>query len=257
KKTLQDLTKAIFVNLGKDFFKYNKEFMDLSKRMLQEKQIIIYSTDSVIAKGLQDEGWNGEIKKTDGDFVLWADANLGALKTDLVIDRELVYTFSPTTSGKYIAKAIMKYIHRGDFNWRTTRYRTYARVFVPEGSEFIKAIGAMDKEKSSALPIIDWGVENGKQWFGAFIAIEPGKSGELTFEFYLSPKVVTSIKENKYSLLIQKQIGTEDHKLTLDLDFDKNINKAFPGEDVKNYGDTKFTYNGDLRLDQSFQVELK
>ncbi len=257
KKTLQDLTKAVFLNLGKDFLKYNQDFMNLSKRMLKEKQIIIYSTDATIAKGLQSEGWNGEIKKEQGDFVLWADANLGALKTDLVMDRELVYTFFPTTSGKYLAKATMKYTHRGEFNWRTTRYRAYARVFVPEGSEFIKAVGAMNKEKSDEKPIIDWGIENGKQWFGTFIAIEPGKKGELTFEFYLSPKIIALIKENKYNLLIQKQIGTEAHKLTLNLDFGKNISKANPSEDENNYGDSKFVYNGDLRLDQSFQVELK
>ncbi len=256
KKTLQDLTRAVFVNFGRDFLKYNVEFMDLTKRMLKEKQIIIYAADPVLAKGLKNEGWSGEIKNEEGDFVLWADANLGALKTDLVINRELVYTFVPTTSGKYLAKATMKYVHRGDFNWRTTRYRTYARVFLPPESKLLKVTGAMDKEKSDAPPTIDQGEENDKQWFGAFIAIEPGKTGELTFEFYLSPKVVNLIKENKYRLLVQKQIGTEAHKLTLNLDFGKKINKAYPGEDAKNFEDSKYGINSDLRVDRIFKVEL-
>ena len=257
KKTLQDLTKAALLNFGRDFLRYNTEFMDLAKEMLKEKQIILYAVDSEMQQKILSGGWGGEMKNQDEDFVLWADANLGALKTDLAVNRELSYIITSTKDGKYIAKVSMKYTHRGDFNWRTTRYRTYARVFVPTGSTFIKAVGAMRFEKNTEPAKIDWGIENDKQWFGTFVAIEPGKVGELSFEYYLSPKISELIKENEYNLLIQKQIGTEAHKLTLNLDFGKKVSKAYPGEDLKNYGDNKFTYSGDLRVDQVFQVELQ
>ncbi len=254
KKTLQDLTKTVFINFGRDFLKYNAEFIDLAKEMLAEKQIIIYSADQKMQQKIVAGGWAGEMKNSNNDFVLWADANLGALKTDLVVDREMVYTIVPTSSGKYLAKVSMKYTHQGGFDWRTTRYRTYARIFVPEGSEFVKAVGAMRFEKSKEPPRIDWGVENNKQWFGTFIAVEPGKTGELSFEYYLSPQVTEMIEKNEYELLIQKQIGTEGHKLTLNLDFGKKIKTASPSEDPKNFGDDKYTFVSDLRLDRVFKV---
>ena len=115
----------------------------------------------------------------------------------------------------------------------------------------------MDKEKSNVRPIIDQGKENGKQWFGAFISIEPGKTGELSFEFYLSSQIVNLIKENKYNLSVQKQIGTIDNKLTLNLDFGKKINKAEPSEEEKYFGDNNYNYSGDLRLDRVFSVNLQ
>ena len=111
-------------------------------------------------------------------------------------------------------------------------------------------------EKNTEPAKIDWGIENGKQWFGTFVAIEPGKVGELSFEYYLSPKIFELIKENEYNLLIQKQIGTEAHKLTLNLDFGKKISKAYPGENPKNFGDSQYKYVGDLRIDQIFKVEF-
>ncbi len=255
KQVLKDLTREILINFGRDFLKYNKELMALAKKMLEEKQIIIYALDEKMQENSRLGGWSGEIKETKGDYLLWADANLGALKTDLAIERNLSYTITPTTSG-YIAKVSMIYDHKGSFDWRTTRYRTYARVFVPKGSRLIKTTGAMFKEKSSEAPIIEEGLEKDKMWFGTFIAIEPGKKGELSFEFYLAPQIVSLIESGKYDLLVQKQIGTLSHGLTLVLDFDKKISNALPAEDPSDFGDNVYKIKTNLRLDKVFNVDF-
>ncbi len=257
KKTLQDLTKAVLFNFGRDFLKYNEEFMNLAKRMLSEKQIIVYAIDEKIQDLIKNGDWSGRMYQTNGDFLLWADANLGALKTDLVMERNLSYTIIPTSSNQYFVRATMKYVHKGEFDWRTTRYRTYTRIFVPQGSKLIGVKGAMFKEKSLEPAIIEEGLEKDKQWFGTFIAIEPGKTGELTFEFYLSPKINSLIKEGKYELLVQKQLGTESHGLTLNLDFGKKVSNASPSEDTKEFGDNIYKINTDLRLDKSFNIVLE
>lgn len=257
KKALQDLTRAVLLNFGRDFLKYNVEFIDLAKEMLKEKQIVIYADDAEIQQKIVEGGWAGEIQNKDTDFILWADANLGSLKTDLMIDRELQYSITPTGSGKYLAKISMKYTHQGGFDWRTSRYRTYVQLFLPLGSELLKTEGVMKIEKSNEPGIVDQGIDNDKKWIGAFIAIEPGKVGELAFEYYLSPKVVKMIEEKNYNLLIQKQIGTEAHKLTLNLDFGTNISAAEPSEEIENFGDNKYKIITDLRLDKVFSVKLK
>jgi len=256
KKMLQDLARMAFVNFGRDFLRHNAEFIELAKEMLREKQIIIYAIDPLMQNKIISGGWGGEIKQNEKDFILWADANLGALKTDLVMERELVYSLAPTTSGKFTAKVSMKYKHTGGFDWRTTRYRNYVQLFLPLDSELIKVDGAMRYEKSKEPAIISQGEENGKKWFGTFISIEPGQTGELSFEYYLSPQVVKMIENGEYELLVQKQIGTVEHKLTLNLDFGKNIIAADVAEKPENFGDSSYKVSTDLRLDRVFKVKL-
>jgi hypothetical protein len=173
------------------------------------------------------------------------------------MDRELSYSFAPTTSDRYAGIVKMKYINKGSFTKFTTRYRTYARVFLPEGSKFISVLGSMKNDHTTDVGIVDMGIENGKQWFGTFISIEPGKTGELVWQFYLSPAVVEKIKNNSYNLLVQKQSGTIASGLTLDLNFGKNVVSTYPSESLKDLGNQIYNYKTDLRLDREFKVNLK
>ncbi len=256
KKVLADLTHALFARIRGDIFKHWSQYWALGQRMLAEKQIIAYSADSETESVLLAKGWAGEVKQTTGDYLLWADANMAALKTDKVMNRELSYSFIPTSSGKYVGTVKMKYINNGSFTKFTTRYRTYARVFLPEGSQFISVAGSL-KEDRTAPGAVDQGVENGKQWFGAFTSIDPGKTGELVWQFYLAPQVVDLIKNNSYRLLAQKQAGTIENGLVLDLNFAKNINSATPGEAESDLRNQIYHYKTDLRLDREFSVNLK
>jgi len=84
--------------------------------------------------------------------------------------------------------------------------------------------------------------------FGAFISIEPGKTGALTFEYKLSDRVRALIAQGSYRLQFFKQNGAMDHALTLGLQFGKNVVRAIPPEEAKFWGDG--TYSLETRLDQ-------
>ncbi len=280
KKVLIDLTHALLARIRGDIFKHWSRYLALGQRMLAEKQILAYSNDPETESVLLAKNWAGEIKQTAGDYLLWVDANMASLKTDKVIDRELSYSFAPTSSGKYIATVKMKYANKGSFTKFTTRYRTYARVYLPAGSQFIFVLGSLKSDRAPGAGTVDQGVENGKQWFGAFTSIEPGKTGELVWQFYLAPRVVEQIKNNSYNLLAQKQAGTIANTLTLDLNFGRNIVSANPSEAPENLGNQIYNYNEasgksacdlsqancnymstynyktDLRLDRNFEVKF-
>lgn len=255
KKTINDLTGALATKLKNTVLINYTKYQDLILRMLKEKQIIIYSTDSKIQNWAIKQGWAGETKLFEADYLQWIDANLGALKTDAAISRALTYQISSSTNG-FAGKVTMHYQHSGSFDWRTSRYRDYVRVFVPKGSVLINSSGAMDMEKSSVPGIVDQGEENGLQWFGAFIAVEPGKSGELSFVYKLAPAVQQAIKNNSYKLLAQKQIGTVAVPLTLSLDFGKKVIYAAPGEADIKHGDSRYDLVTDLREDKIFEVKF-
>lgn len=257
KKVLSDLTHALLARIRGDIFKHWSQYFALGQKMLAEKQIIAYSNDLETNIVLSAKGWAGEIKQTVGDYLLWVDANLASLKTDKVMDRELSYSFAPTSSGKYVATVKMKYVNKGTFTDFTTRYRTYARIFLPVGSQFISVVGSLKSDRTVEKGTVDQGIESNKQWFGTFTSIEPGKTGELVWQFYLAPQIVEQIKKNSYNLLVQKQAGTIDNAFALDLNFGKDIASATPGEVGTDLGNQIYNLKTDLRLDREFSVGLK
>ena len=222
--------------------------------MLAEKQVVLYSVNDAEQEILAGKKWGGLMEKYDGDYLMWVDANLGAWKTDAVIERSLSYSFAPLKD-EYVATATMKFAHKGKFDWRTTRYLDYARVYLPLGSKLVGVKGVV-AAKQLHPGAVDQGVENGKQWFGAFISIEPGRAGEISFQFKLSPEIVKQIKNNSYKLLAQKQIGAVAPQLTLQLNFDKNVRYANPSELSEKHGDTWYDFQGSLRTDQEVLVKL-
>ncbi len=262
KKILTDLSHAVLAKMKLDIFKQWPKYFALSQRMFNEKHVLAYSLDSEMQKVLMARGWAGEVKETVGDYLMWVDANMGALKTDKVMNRELMYAFAPTSSelagtSGFVATVKMRYENTGSFTKFTSRYRTYARVFLPLGSRFISVSGSMKEDKSQEPGPVDQGVEADKQWFGTFISIEPGKTKELAWQFYLSPSIAAQINNGSYTLLVQKQLGTVGDSLTLDFNFAKNIMSAYPGEEAKNIGDKKYNYKIDLKSDRNFQINLQ
>jgi hypothetical protein len=251
---LRDLAYGLLSNLRYDVFTKWQKYYDLSQRLLKEKQVVFFARNSDEQNILVGKDWAGKMKFNSGDFLLWADANLGALKTDASIVRELSYMIYPTSSDKFLATVKMKYIHQGKFDWRTSRYRDYARVFVPVGSRLIKSTGTMEAEKSTKPGVIGSGIENGYQWFGGFIAVEPGHTSELSFSYYLPENITAAIKNGEYNLLTQKQIGTNNVKLTLKLDFGKKLVSATPGENPIKHGDNLYELLTDLKEDREFKV---
>lgn len=255
KQILSDLVHALERRVVSGVALHWSEYNALVSLLLGEKHIVLYSTSPAEEATLVAKGWGGTMRTSSVDYLLWADANLGALKTDVAIDRTLSYTFAPVATGLR-ATAAMVYNNHGSFTWRTSRYRDYARVFVPLGSKLVSSSGALATDRSSQSGVVDEGAENGRQWFGAFIAIEPGKMGTLSFTYDLPASVTAAIRAGHYELLAQKQIGTLSPRLTLHLDFDKPVRGAAPGEEPAKHGDSLYELNTDLRLDREFTVSL-
>jgi len=243
KKMLADLAGALLARLKDEAWKQGTAYWQLGNRMLAEKQIVAYALNPEWQQMFSDEEWSGEMRKTTGDYWQWVDANLGALKTDAVMERNLDFAIKPIEGG-YAARVTMRYTHGGKLDWRTSRYRTYARLYTPSGSKLIKAEGQF-KNALGVEGAYDQGEENGRQWFGAFTVVEPGKSGALTFEYELAPKVIEQVVLGSYNLLVQKQIGTLAPKLTLGLDFGK---KLLSGND---------RYEAILDLNEDREIKLK
>lgn len=175
---------------------------NISKRNLQ-----IYFSDAKYQSIAKDLNITGEIKHVDNDYLMVVDANLAAFKSDAVVQKNISYEISG--QNPLLAKVKLNYRHEGGFDWRTTRYRSYTRIYAPLGSQLV-----------SKDELEDFSVYNDKDLqktvFAFFWSIEPGTEETISLTYSLPER----INQGNYRLYFQKQSGSRLNNFV----FTKNIN---------------------------------
>lgn len=248
KQIIEPFFEALIAHMKEHLFVRAERYINTIESLADERHILVYDVNDAVQEAVENRGWSGTLHTAENeDYLLWADANLAALKTDHAIERTLAYTIHRRDDGTYVARATMHYAHTQPyFDWRTTRYLAYARVFVPAGSTLIGTQGVRE--------FVAEGDELGKQWFGGYLSIEPGQNADVTFEYILPASVSRKIDAGVYTLYVQKQAGTLAHSLTLDLDFDTTIKRADPTEKADRRGDDQYHIETDLQMDREVEV---
>ncbi len=212
-----------------------------------QKNLALQSFSPKTQAALEDYDWAGRIVANQTDDVLMlVDANLGALKTDRVIARQVSYKIAPQGE-TYRATATVSYEHNGSFDWQTTRYKTYARLFVPVGSKFV----------SSSLPSVVTENVLGLTTFGAHVVVEPGQTSIVTFTYDLPTTIADAVERGTYRLMAIKQLGGGDNLLTLDLDFGTTVASAVPAEAANEFHDHNYRLTTPLTTDSLFLVRFR
>lgn len=182
------------------------ELANIFTANIKNKNIQIYFNDSGSESLVYDLGADGAIKKTNGDYLMIVDANLGAFKSDSVMKKGITYNLK-NNGGTVNANLSLSYQHEGGFDWRTTRYRSYTRVLAPLGSKLVSLKGddnaKLDNDSISSIDDNDLQ----KTIFGFFFSVEPGTSGVINLEYSLPNNISASLKARTYELVVQKQAG--------------------------------------------------
>jgi len=221
------------------------EIVETINNNIIEKNISLFVKDIELQSLIKQQGLAGELKDVVGDYLMVVDANMASLKTDEVMGRSIHYEVEQGPNGLF-AKLRINYAHHGNFDWKTTRYRTYTRVYVPLGSQLIKAEGDVKIQN-----------ELGKTSFAAFISIEPGEIGSLYFEYKLPDNLNELAKAGQYELYIQKQPGNKVAELAVDLSFANEVKSYNPtGFYVEKIGNNRIKWESDLGVDRKFSVRF-
>ena len=186
-------------------------FKILNDRM-ETKDIQMYFNNSNWQALAQEMGIDGGVYSSQSDYLLVVDANLAAFKTDAVVRKSINYDLN-----NELAKLTLGYQHEGGFDWRTTRYRSYTRVYVPLGSELI-SLKALEKANLEAESISSYNdLHLNKTVFTFFFSVEPGTTGVLELNYTLPATVIEQLQKNEYYLSIQHQAGrrTEEFKAVI------------------------------------------
>ncbi len=259
KEIIGDLTQEIIHRLEKSSAIELLKVWGIMKKNKDQKHILAWFKDEELQKYFSEQNWSGEVKGTEGDYLMIVDSNLAALKTDQVIERELNYFVKPDSNNKLIARAEIIYRHAGKpVKYLITKYRTYTRIYLPEDTKITKAyLQYGDKKQDLVIGTdVNIGKELGKTVAGIFFEIDPLNSKVLVLEYQLPEKVNSLYHQGKYSLLLQKQAGISGHKLQIDLRFGKNITAYYADFlPVKFLGRNLF-FQGDLSQDREFKVKF-
>ncbi len=230
------------------------DLLAILSRNIKKKNILFYFTDKDLAAQAQKLGADGAVKSAPADYLLVVDFNMAAYKTDAVMKKSVYYKLSQSYSGA-VALLRLTYEHQGGLNWRTARYQTYVRVYVPAGSKLL-AVQGIDKKD------VYVGQEFGHTFFGVFFAVEPQTIGSLSFSYKLPEAVNKQILAGRYSLLAQKQPGNRIQELAVDLNFKNKIQlnrMSLPAGftyQILNSG-RQITAQGEWPEDLTFKIKIK
>lgn len=209
KKIINDLAQA----MRQRFFAFTgeetKQFAQAFRRVLDQNEILAFTNIIDIQKEIVNAGWAGDIRQVKSDYLFVVDANLGALKTDRLMDKTIEYTVHPQSDGRWKATLRLTYKNNGFFDYRTTRYRSYTRVYIPLGSELISSSGLMVNDRMSPNAKPEIYTEFDKMVLAGFVSVEPQQQHTLVYEYYLPEWLQRQItSQQRYELYMQKQPGT-------------------------------------------------
>jgi len=208
---LEELKKRVFSLPTQQW----NELLKIMDRAIKAKDIQIYFNNPDWEDIIDNLEAGGKVKKETKDYLMVVDANLGAFKTDAVIEKTLGYSVNQENN-KLKASLQLDYHHQGGFDWRTTRYRSYTRVYIPLGSKLISLEG-LDQESADISSNDD--LELNKTVFGFFMSIEPGSQKNITINYYLPERIRQTMVDNNYELLIQRQAGSRIKGLGVNFNF--------------------------------------
>lgn len=185
------------------------ELLKIADNNIAEKNIQVYFPNAAWQSLAEEMGMSGKMKNPASDYLMVVDANLGAFKSDAVVKKDISYTLSQNANG-LSATVRLDYRHEGGFDWRTTRYRSYTRVYAPLGSRLASLKGI--NEATADISVTDDSSLN-KTIFGFFWTIEPGTSVSAILNYNLPDKINVQMKTGAYELLVQRQAGSRINSL--------------------------------------------
>jgi hypothetical protein len=110
---------------------------------LAHKDIMIHLNNADDQEFIAKHQWDGRQKETAGDYLQVVATNIGGGKTDNVIDQVINHQATIASDGSIINTVRIERSHFGpiDPHFTSQANRSFIRVYVPQGSTLIEAVG--------------------------------------------------------------------------------------------------------------------
>ncbi len=212
KGILGKLMYALFYKaIGFSPSKYWGKLLNRMIKNLEEKHILVYFPDKNLQKSIEALNYGGTISNVKDDYLHINNVNFAGAKSNMFVTEEI--ESRTKFEGKKIKRELVityknPYPHsdcnleRGNLCLNAT-LRNWLRIYVPQGAKLITFKGS---EKS--VKVYN---DLNKTVFEGFLRVTPLGMARVIVEYQLPER----ISLENYRLLIQKQSGTKDQKLTV------------------------------------------
>ncbi|OGY16826.1 MAG: hypothetical protein A2785_03610 [Candidatus Chisholmbacteria bacterium RIFCSPHIGHO2_01_FULL_49_18] len=262
--------KDFLGSVGKNLFFAieQSEPQDLAKfaasliRSLQKGQLLLAVNDAGMAQTIQNLGWDGSLKDVKcapqnnepciKTYLALREANVGVNKANYYIKRALNVS-QVMEDGKVTTQLTINLQNLGnDSVWPSGSYKNYLRIYTnPENRITAVSINGNELENQR----LTLTVEHGKQVVGLLVdvPIQEEKEIAILMEMDMPERSKQGISS---SILIQKQPGTENDSLTLELSAPKGMSIEAASLPLQNVNGTASLTQPFIE-DLSLQVEFK
>ena len=226
--------------------------------MLNQKHLSIYFFNNPLNSELEKKGWNGNLIKTDKDYLYVVNSNLGGTKANYYVKNTMEYKItSDTRDGLLRGEVTLTYKHTGKDNaWPGGPYKDYVRILTQAGTRLTKAsvIKADGTKEDVFKNIVITKVKNYNSFETSFV-LNPGETVKVVIGYDLPKSLSVTPTGKVYSLYWQKQPGTQDdnYKLLFSAPFGMKIQSVKP---VVKYSGTLVEYTGKLNTDNAFEFKI-
>lgn len=235
KKILADFAPLFLEKLKQAWPQHSREIFNVLIESLAEKHLLFYFTDAALERAFSEQGWTGEILKTEKDYLSVVNTNINGFKTDKVVAQKIYHEAKIQDDGSIIdtVKIVREHLGgRTPYDWYNKVNADYLRVYVPLGSKLLSASG---QTLEGYAPPVDYAAlgfcadadilsqesgltvdlsgaqvfaESGKTVFGNWVYVSPGETVEIIYQYLLPFKIDWRQNSDTYSLLAQKQAGS-------------------------------------------------
>ncbi len=206
--------------------------------LLTNKQALFYFTDEKLQKVVEDNNWAGRLKDTEGDYLSIINTNIAGQKTDRLISQVVSHYSQVQDDGSIINTLTINREHSGIKRQDFTGVRNvnWMRVYVPQGSELIKAEGFSQPDSSyfdypdsgwlkldnlknereakiDPLSLTKIYNEDGKTVLANWTMLDPGESQTIIFTYKLPFNFYDFIAPPTWQSKLKDLINGESKKL--------------------------------------------
>lgn len=252
---------------------------DAMLKALDERHIQIWFADPILQDFVHKYGWDGALKETNNDYLMVVDANLGFNKVNAVMETTLQYDVSLTIDNTSEAQlTIINHNHSNSENpcqqrarygqdyWELINrcYWNYQRVYTPLGSQLIEAsrhpIAAqfLLNKQDEAGEVANIDSATGKSGWGTLLLVPHGQVVNTSFHYSLPSRIVSETDTGwQYNLYVQKQSGTQGHKLDVNIRLPQGSQVLTVSPDTAIFEETDVKFNLELVTDQVINITFQ
>jgi hypothetical protein len=269
KDFLGSLSRELLEKIKKSNQKELVNIVGALLRSAEEKEILFYFNNAKVQQAILNLNWGGEIRHFNpksntgtvfSDYLYINEANVGINKANFFVKRDIDHSIKIKENGKVEEKLTLTYENTSPSdNWPGGRYKTYLRIFLPQGTVLTSVLNTDPQNPNLWLPfdnsLKDEAMGSGKSIFGFIVEVPIKTTRKIEIKYELPESVDFSNKLISYLVLSQKQSGAYPSVYSLEVTYPSGFVpvRVIPSAVV---GEDKLIISDKLNKDLIFQIDL-